>query len=77
MGQVRAKAGSLGVCQHTCTHPRDSFLLLLNTLCLLCACRSIAEMFGGERASQIKQLDSMIPKTVKDFEEAAELVAKL
>lgn len=34
-------------------------------------------MFGGERASQIKQLDSMIPKTVKDFEEAADLVAKL
>lgn len=39
--------------------------------------RAINEMFGGERASQIKQLDSMIPKTVKDFEEAAELVAKL
>lgn len=39
--------------------------------------RAINEMFGGERASQIQQLDSMIPKSVKDFEEAADLVAKL
>eukprot|EP00879_Flechtneria_rotunda_P009411 GHRR01009853.1.p1 GENE.GHRR01009853.1~~GHRR01009853.1.p1 ORF type:complete len:159 (+),score=51.38 GHRR01009853.1:333-809(+) len=39
--------------------------------------RAINEMFGGERAQQIKQLESMIPKTVKDFEEAADLMAKL
>ena len=41
------------------------------------AARAMQEMFGGERVSQIKQLDTMIPKTVKDFEEAAELLAKL
>ncbi|WIA44597.1 hypothetical protein OEZ86_007317 [Tetradesmus obliquus] len=39
--------------------------------------RAIADMFGGERASMVKQLDSMLPKSVKDFEEAAELLAKL
>eukprot|EP00882_Tetradesmus_deserticola_P006804 GHRQ01007164.1.p1 GENE.GHRQ01007164.1~~GHRQ01007164.1.p1 ORF type:complete len:239 (+),score=137.84 GHRQ01007164.1:291-1007(+) len=39
--------------------------------------RAINEMFGGERASLVKQLDGMLPKSVKDFEEAAELLAKL
>jgi hypothetical protein len=41
------------------------------------SCRATNELFGAERASQIRQLDSTLPKTVKDFEDLAEKVAKL
>ncbi|KAF8055280.1 eukaryotic translation initiation factor 3 subunit J [Scenedesmus sp. PABB004] len=39
--------------------------------------RAINDMFGGERAAQVRALEGMVPKTVKDFEEAADLLAKL
>jgi hypothetical protein len=35
------------------------------------------ETFGGQRAAQLRSLTGMLPKSVKDFEEAADLMAKL
>ncbi len=42
-----------------------------------CLCRAMDETFGGQRAAQLRSLTGMLPKSVKDFEEAADLMAKL